>query len=584
MAIDTEAGFDPECVGPGVTECEDQGHFPSFEGTPCKTSDCIFGNNPGQHPSDGCVLTTDPDSSRCSGETAAPPVYWPQIRPWWRLRFGTDADGVRYRDFEGTEGEFLGRETYRYIVRPDIQLEVCPCAPQSYCPRPSPADAIWLFRILLQGRHDDHYGNACGWSMQCNYVDPPAGDGWEQHYRRIIEFGLDPTVYFGHIFMRLTAGDATPYCFEGANPFCFTDSGECGTYYDCLEDESGGRTHALDRLIVVCKPSYSMNNDVFPQSNPWDVKLQNTAWYGLYRYGTKDGLLDQLDQRAEGNFSYNSSAVHNAIDKNSWVHSETFDENNPGLAEMGVEAYPPVLGVGGKDSLLYPEYANKPIPLTCRSTIRQGTVDAELTYYQLAVVVQLHVERLLGHEHGYRVFADADVFLRLRPRLLPYHREGVQRRRVRKHKPNAWMLQNMLNPDDPYDLRLKDPDNPALEHPRERLVVYGPYGERVPRRMRWVGLRSTRKYSQGVPYGDNSAFFDFTPSGYGGGKTCCDELHAIHGTFIHGAMTNCSEATVTEASPENPDGEDIEVEEKEHWYQGYMYLKVPDISNAQVCG
>jgi hypothetical protein len=403
------------------------------------------------------------------------------------------------------------------------------------------------------------------------------------------------------------------YCFSTCTP---VDDG--GTFNCVGGAGSDSPARNVDELLCRLNLAYSADNEAFPQSNPYAIHLINAAWRGLYSYpgATRDtdsgpagtGLIDKID--APG---HDASDEPGDIDANTWKHTEEFaaDQSN-GFSFLGIRDYPPVYGVNSRKSPAqmdwYPEYAGAdgPIPITCRSTRSGVNLPAELTYHKIRIVLVMYVEREL--ETGfYRVYADVDVLLAMRVRLgytgrttTPGPTKVPGRPRPGPQSDEAWRRSHMLNPDDPFDLRLQDP-NSTGEHPTDTLIAYGPNGETVPRYMPWTGCRSTREYSRTVfdnyetssGEDDEHAYIqgrpafvcpdtgDITEPCPGAASSGCDPAYRmIDKTVIYGALTDCTELDQTNG----------EVSLKPQWYinaaadgtplAGYVALGVADVQDG----
>jgi hypothetical protein len=89
-----------------------------------------------------CNLATDA-YTRCSGEASAEPGYFAGHRPYWHIDYAAG-----FRGYEPPE-PFVTQERYIYVVRPELRLLICPCAPADYCPQAHESDAVWLCRALI---------------------------------------------------------------------------------------------------------------------------------------------------------------------------------------------------------------------------------------------------------------------------------------------------------------------------------------------------------------------------------------------------------------------------------------------------
>lgn len=92
-----------------------------------------------------------------------------------------------------------------------------------------------------------------------------------------------------------------------------------------------------------------------------------------------------------------------------------------------------------------------------------------------------------------------------------------------------------LNPSDPFDLTIKDPNNPTQPHPREKILAVGPNGERIWRQEDttpetgamhyWRALKTDKHNSMGP---DDFEEVCDAPA------LCCGVLHAINDVVISG--------------------------------------------------
>lgn len=534
---------------PSHLDCADAAIVP-FESGPCDRpfpdgSICIYCNDTGD-PKKGCNGPTTEENPRCTGLTASPGERDVVRQPHFQIHFG---DGQT--DIHGNVGPMAGAASYHYVLIPSVlELDVCPCAPGNYCPSPGQGTGSkWLCRMFVVGSGDG------GWRMLCNETTVcQDGEQCDQYDPRRISTALDPN--HRPIFVHLTSGMPKPYCFTPfADVFCYSSRCEERTW-DCIggggqesAPTGGQRARTLDRLFVAMDLKFSTDNDVYPHNNPHEIELKNAALH-TYSVDRGDGepLVDQLDGGVNGGATHSATTNFDHRNKSTWSHSEIFDDNNNGLG--AIPAFPPVLG----SSEAYSEYAGEPVPITCRAVQRKIDFPAHLTFHQTSITVHLHVERKFG-SNRVRVFGDAFVWIELRVRLLAEAFDMAE----------ELGFPLMGSVDDPFDLRVADPEDLSSEHPYERLVSLGPNRERVPRQITWRGLRMDRKHSRVLVDENDLSGRPSWDEGFGGinpGR-CCDVLWAIHTVNIFGEINNGSEWAG-----------DGKIVLKEQRYQGFMSFGV----------
>ena len=543
---------------PDGSTCLDVAAVPNLSAHPCDKPfitggdpECLYCNDvftPADKPCSG--PTSNPDSTRCSGLTSAPPKFDELRKPAFLFHFGPGQT-----DIHGDNAVKGGRDSWYYVLlQEDLIIDVCPCAPGIYCPSPGQGnESIWLCRMMSVGERD------IGWRLFCNTVTVcPDGEGQcSQLEPRRMALGLDHLT-FQPLFVFFTTGGGKPHCFPFANQFCYTEISD-PEIWNCIGSgdpgpTGGQRARALDRLIVNADMRYSTDNEAFPFRNLSEIRLKNCV---LHTFGVDRGdgvpLVEQLDNGPNGTAAHDARSEYDYFRKHTWVHVATFNEDNPGLGALG--AFPPVRGVApyADHEDFYPQFAGEPIPVTCRAALSKIKLPAYLTFYQTAIIMHLHVE--LGPSAGFaskaRVFGAVLVTIILRVKLLP---EAFDDERISL----------MGSIDDPFDLRVASDEDPAIEHPYERLVPLGPNGERVPLKMTWRGLRADRKYSR-VEHADaqgrpsfNEIFTGINPG------TCCDVLNAIDHTFFFGELNNGRELQ-----------EDGSAVKKSQRYEGHFGVGVP---------
>ncbi len=513
--------------------------------------ECFFGNTTYNLPSDPCALTANANLTRCSGIITSPPSFFRFMQPYFCVNYGPGFADARGNDesficHHDTDGE------YRYLFPRGsaFQMSVFPCAfRQSYCEGVSDPQnfGIWLYRWFLIGCG---YLDGLAWKMGCNSVEwSPEGPA-EQLVEKPFFLDLDASL-FQPGFVHFVAEGEQPYCFPLQDQFCFAAQSQ-SDLWTCIgnlpQNQHPDRAEALNTLYPVLNLSYSEDTDpetgAFPFRNRYEITLKNCAWRLVGE------IVDQLYQAHDPAAGYDSPALY------TWHHEEEFDENNVTLSELGLEPYPPVVGVGPCEDHpagLYPEYEGVAIPITCRARLTKVEYPAELTLKKVTVTLHLHVEAEGGGQGGYRVMGDAFVILILRIRLLPeaFAIEGPLLLRGRPEALNDRYNLEVEDPDDPYI----SAEHPGAAHPHEYLIPTGPNGERIWLQETWRGLLTTARFSR-----NDNMFVDITGAS---SSACCEALHAIDRCVIPAEINDCSELQA--------DGTRVM---KPQRYEGYIALGV----------
>lgn len=490
---------------PLPTICQDAAQPPYG----CEPGDerCIYGNGLYTAPGDPCAVTDTLDT-RCTGTEAHEAVFWKELGPWFCLRWGNG-----FSDATGNADAFYcrtmaGEHTFRYVLPgPQLNLYVEPCAPIPFCAPEDPYQGTyWLTRYFV---FNGGWNEGVGWRMHCNQWDED-----DLQAPRLIVLELDRDTFTG-AHVHFVEGSAAPDCFAPfQDVFCF--SADCSAWpeWACIGASAPDRAEALDSIEVIPNVFVAQDQAAYPFGNPYQNVLTNAAWEMVNR------IVDRLDDAHALRPKYDRSAV------STWECTELFDENNLTLQELELEPYPAVRGRGPSEEFpngLYGEYADQPIPITCRALVTGAELPAALTLERLRTVMHLHVEERGGSSGGFRVFADLYFWLRLRVRLLPAAYEV------------GWPFQLIGRPegtDDPYDLTVEDPDNPGGAHPFEILTPVGPQGERIWTEKSWRGLNTHPAFSRGSLRWNDVG---------GSNQSCCGCLRAIDQTEILAEINDCSE-------------------------------------------
>lgn len=538
---------------------------------------CYYGNADFIPITAPCALTENPtgsNASRCSGQ--GPPTRWDSVgrQPRFCVKYKSG-----YTDAEGNADPFESRDSYVTTLAATTIFEIERCAPENTCPS-GDFHGIWKTRTFLQ--------DLSGWAMFCTEVLKCDGGGCDQFTQD--EISISPRLNGDITFVALSTL-VVPQCFPLADQFCYTSfcglDIEGGKVYACIGDSQPERARTLDSLDVTIIPELGASlivptserellNAMFasfgdlidkldspghsplqPHTSPsiatWShnetfgvaraievtvsgtINLQtfsidmNAVTVASYVAVTDDTILDVVDGLVT---SWNASPdKENVVAYNqdnylrlvSSVNGETFTVtlNTPGGGATFTQATisdgspdPVVQGTG----TFYSEYEAVDIPITLTGSV-SGTVyatTAQLTIQKTGITANLHVEN--GESGVSRLTGNMVVNVWLR----------VKRAIGASSGKFDW-----LNPSDPFDLRLDDPDNPGNVHPRETIVARGPNDEKVWRQSdadptegslkTWEALKCAQTQSRG-------------PNVFGlhGGPECCSVLRAIDNVVLMG--------------------------------------------------
>jgi hypothetical protein len=516
------------------TICRQQGNPSPLYCQPEEDVFCTYCNNvytPAHKP---CVYNDDyGNDSRCSGR-GAPPSFHPGLAPSFCVGYAAgscEADGATEAFWTVTN--LIGFGMFRYILGRQVTYLIDRCAPGVYCPIPNPSDGHWLCRMLIHGQNH-------GWQLLCNQILP--GGNYDEPWLDPVELtlNLDRQLYrLCTVF--LVMGDK-PYCFGPyQSHYCFTEvCDEPENNNECV----GSLARNLDWVYVDLDARLSTDQEIYPREQPgggalpddptevipWDTVLKN-AVLGTYCRREIPGSGLHYCDRIETP-GHDARLLYSHKNQTIWRHVQEFDGSDPSHDV----AYPFVRGSSEGGGPYHDEYSGDPIPITLRAAIAGVEFPGWLTLWKHSILLNMQVERHAsgGDSLGYRVFAEINFWVRCRIKL-DFAAYAVD-----------W-TQSFLNASDRFDLRIDDPDNPGSEHPYERLVAFGPNGERVPRVVTWYGLRSHRRFSR-VPNTmgiglDYEAVADDSPA-------CCGLLYAIDGLVINGALDDMAELQSSGAAVE----------------------------------
>lgn len=406
------------------------------------------------------------------------------------------ADGRRYID---TTWEYFLRET-------PMLFDPCGSNPQNCTSGRAPR---WCCRWYAVGGRSTIYDTDIGWEMHCTQPITGPGPGDAQLAPRPFAIKINPYTR-EPLFIRWSLG-GLGYCFDQQDQFCFSWKCEDDPTWSCLGPHVDGYVvPALDWLhLDVTGIGFNTANiqpgQAFPHKVPEAIHLKNAALRTMAVLVTSLGTTESPSHTRVAHFD--DPRLYR------WSSGQGFGVGDPPVF--------PVVKDARLDEVVL-------TAVECRSKV---AFPARLTLTRVRMTLHAHVEARSGLVPGddqairYRVHGSFDLHLEL----------GVRLEHAAYAIAAAGGLQ-FLNPDDPYDLRLKDWQT-GEAHLHRKLLVSGPAGCAVPRKIRWEGLQASHPYSRG------SDSYQAVCRTYSG-SPCCETLQALEAlTVMFGRLNDHSETT-----------------------------------------
>jgi len=379
------------------------------------------------------------------------------------------------------------------------------------------------------------FGADIGWRMHCTRVLGNVGDNFNAvDQKRARTLFLTPDVLNGRMMyvdlhlcdpLSASAFHCQHGCFSLANQWCF---GQCPSStdnpqrkWDCDLHSTGGfaRRDAWSRLLLDFQVGHSTHPN-YPARNPADLRLWNDVLATFAALNSPWQVELALPATSDSGYERQDIGV--------WFNGYDFRNNVPGGIPPGsTTPDDPPVRYGGTGDV---------VPITIRSVLSGRTFDAQLTLMRFNLTLRLYLDpgpftdtesSVDDGRKTFRVGAVLDLNIVCR---------------VKRLSPVGDYPYTLWAPDDPFDVRVRDPSDPQAEHRHERLYAIDADYARVPHRVPGEedgGVVSWRGMVGPAPYA--GGFFEFHDPTVGRDdwlgrptKTCCVAMLAAHGLVVPG--------------------------------------------------